>query len=99
MEHEHLMPQADKILENRLRRELDRMGYRLQKSRARDPHALTYGGYQIKDLGANALAAGCGNADRGFSLRVDDVEAWIRDARRLHERSAGRTVAVTGRSR
>jgi hypothetical protein len=37
----------DKVLENRLRRMLQRRGYQLIKSRRRDPRAIDYGGYMI----------------------------------------------------
>ena len=69
---------AEKIRENRLRRTLDRQGYRLMKSRARDPRGLTYGGYQIVDPTTGGIAAGWGNANRGYGLRLDDVERWAK---------------------
>jgi hypothetical protein len=53
------------------------MGYRLEKSRARDPDALTYGGYHIVDVEIGGLVAGWGNAGRGFSFTLNDVEAWL----------------------
>jgi hypothetical protein len=71
------MDTAEKTRENRLRRMLDRRGYTLQKSRARDPHDLTYGGYQIIDTGGNHLVAGFGNVGRGYALSLDGVEAWL----------------------
>jgi hypothetical protein len=72
------MPVADKekVRENRLRRALDRQGYRLLKSRARDPRDLTYGGYQIVDIEVGGVVAGWGNANRGYSLDLDSVEEW-----------------------
>jgi hypothetical protein len=39
--------QDPKVVENRLRDTLKRRGYRLEKSRRRDPHALTFGRYWI----------------------------------------------------
>ncbi len=68
---------AEKVLENRLRRKLQRMGYCLMKSRARDPHDLTFGGYQVVDIRSNGLAAGHGNAGRGYALSLDGVQDWI----------------------
>jgi len=68
-----------KVRENRLRRKLDRMGYRLTKSRVRDPDALTYGGYQIEDIQTGGVVAGWGNANRGYALDLDEVEVWIRE--------------------
>jgi len=69
---------AEKVREDRLRRQLDRMGYRLMKSRARDERDITYGGYQIVDASTNFLAGGWGNLNRGYALDLDGVEAWIR---------------------
>lgn len=67
----------EKVRENLARRQLDRMGYKLEKSRARDPRDLTYGGYQITDLQNGGVSAGWGNANRGYAFDLDDVEAWI----------------------
>jgi len=47
------------------------MGLRLMKRRARDPHDLTCGGYQIADL-QNRLRRGRGNAGRGYAMTLDD---------------------------
>jgi hypothetical protein len=78
--HEDAMTTGeDKVAENQLRRKLDRMGYRLMKSRARDPDDLTFGGYQIVDVQINGLVAGFGNAGRGYSYSLDDVRGWVRD--------------------
>ena len=70
---------SDKVREDRCRRKLARMGYQLMKSRARDPDALTYGGYQIIDPEINGLVAGLGNANRGYAFDLDDVEEWIKE--------------------
>jgi len=40
-------------MENKLRRKADRMGYRLVKSRRRDPDALDFGLYGLIDLETN----------------------------------------------
>jgi hypothetical protein len=68
---------AEKVLENRLRRQLQRMGYRLMKSRARDPYDITFAGYQVVDVRTNGLAAGHGNVGRGYALTLDGVQDWI----------------------
>ena len=63
--------QDEKVRENRVRRALDRQGYRLLKSRARDPLALTYGGYMIVDHEVGgAVAGGQGNAGRGYDMSL-----------------------------
>jgi hypothetical protein len=68
---------SEKVLENRLRRQLQRMGFRLMKSRARDPRDITFAGYQIADE-HNSLRVGHGNAGRGYAMTLDDVQEWIR---------------------
>jgi hypothetical protein len=68
---------AEKVLENRLRRQLHRMGYHLTKSRARDPYDITFGGYQIVNIRTNGLAGGDGNAGRGYGFTLADVQDWI----------------------
>ena len=67
-----------KVREDRARRKLHRMGFRLMKSRARDPADITYGGFLILSLGGkNGVVAGEGNQGRGYALGVDGIEAWI----------------------
>jgi hypothetical protein len=73
------MTPQEKTLENKLRRMLDRRGFTLQKSCVRDPHALTYGGYQIVDQQVGGVVAGWGNANRGFAFDLSDVVAWIKE--------------------
>jgi hypothetical protein len=78
------MQTTEKTRENLARRRLDRRGYRLEKSRARDPRDLTYGGYQIVDTGVHGgvngnVVAGWGNANRGYTLDLDGVEQWLKD--------------------
>jgi hypothetical protein len=77
-----MTPREPKTLETRLRRKAERMGYRLQKSRARDPDALTFGGYQIVDPTHGGLMAGWRYAgDRwGYGMDLNDVEAWLHDS-------------------
>lgn len=41
------MENAEKARENRLRRKAERQGYKLVKSRLRDPDATGYGTYQL----------------------------------------------------
>jgi len=38
---------------------------------------LTFGRYQIVDHAVGGVAAGWGNANRGYSLDLDDVEEWV----------------------
>jgi len=67
----------DKVRENRLRRMADRQGFRLQKSGARDPRALTFGGYQLVDLQGNEVHGGEGNVGRGFAASLEEIERFL----------------------
>jgi hypothetical protein len=62
---------VEKARENRLRRAAVRQGYRLVKSRRRDPRALDYGMYWIVNE-ANVIEAG-----HNQGLNLDEVEAWL----------------------
>lgn len=73
------MDQGEKVRENRARRMARRQGYRVMKSRARDPRALEYGGYQIVDLDVGGVVAGFGNVGRGFAFSLEDVEEWLEE--------------------
>lgn len=67
---------AEKVRENRFRRKLDRMGYRLAKSRRKDPDAIDYGLFAIIDLESSGTVHT--SAPWGiYTLTLDDVEAWI----------------------
>jgi len=67
----------EKTRENKLRRMADRYGLRLLKSRARDPRALTYGGYQLVNIQTGACDFGWGNAGRGYAASLDDIEEFL----------------------
>ena len=66
---------TEKIRENRLRAAAQRQGFRIVKSRRRDPRALDYGGYMIVNPCNNSAEAG-GMGD-GFSMSIEDVEKWL----------------------
>jgi len=67
----------EKVRENRIRRQLKRMGIILKKSRARDPHARGYEGYALIDEDFGIVIAG---AKRwAYDMSLDDVEAHIRE--------------------
>jgi hypothetical protein len=81
------MDNADKVRENRLRRMADRQGYRLVKSRARDAHALTYGGYMLMNVQLNVASLGMpGPANRGYGADLDDVEEFLTGSKRRRTR-------------
>jgi hypothetical protein len=66
-----------KVRENRLRRMADRQGYRLEKSRARDPRDLTFGGYQLINIEIGGVDFGWGNANRGYAASLDEIEEYL----------------------
>ena len=72
MDLNEMTAQEYKVLENRLRRAAVRQGLRLEKSRARDPRAITFGTYRLTDPATNTVVA-CGRAD-GYGLTLDEVE-------------------------
>jgi len=75
-------------VEHRLRETLKRRGYRLEKSRRRDPHALTYGRYwiilekQMPYSTAFLVPASEGDPDRAFTMTLDQVDAWCRSGKK-----------------
>jgi len=64
------------VKENRLRRMAERQGYRLQKSRRRDPRAVDYGGFMLIDIGKNFAVFG-GNPF-AYSASLDDIEHFLK---------------------
>jgi hypothetical protein len=82
---------SDDVRENRLRRRAAARGYRVQKSRRRDPLAVGFGRYAVYDLLADGtlVAGGINTLD---ALTLDEVEAFLNEARRnvQAERPGGR---------
>jgi hypothetical protein len=66
-----------KTFENRLRRAADRQGYRLEKSRTRDPRAADYGTYQLVDIRVGGVVYADWDALRGYGLHLCDVAEWL----------------------
>jgi hypothetical protein len=62
------MQQSEITRERGLRGRVERLGYKLRKSRGRASRLPHFGGYMIVDPEHNALV----------SLDIDDVEAWLR---------------------
>lgn len=73
--------QQHKVKENRLRRAAERQGYRLVKSRRRDPRALDYGLYVlIADTAGNRLPraqAPVSTFARGEGKTLDEIESEL----------------------
>jgi hypothetical protein len=65
------MAEETKVFENRMRRAVARQGYRLTKSRVRDPRAVDFGRYYIVD-GRNQVIAGL-----GARMMLKDVERLV----------------------
>ena len=74
----------DKNRESRLRGKLDRMSYRLIKSRSRDDRVLGYGGFMILDKWKNVVVDGA--VPHAFSLSLDDVETLTKNRPRYWPR-------------
>jgi len=76
----------DKVHVNLLRRAAARQGLVLHRSRRRDPRALDYGLYWLKDGTGTAVAASAGAS-------LDEIEAYL--AAGTPERSRGHIGGVT----
>lgn len=74
------MTEDDKVRENRLRRVAERRGFRLEKSRRRDPNAIDYGGYMLID--AFREAAVLGSAPYAYSSDLDEIEAYLDEGKK-----------------
>lgn len=70
------METEDKVRENRLRRMAGRYGYKLVKSRIRDPRALGFGGYNLVDVSTNG-AVYPSNPVNIYSADLDDIEHFL----------------------
>lgn len=69
------METKEKIHENKLRRMAKRQGYRLMKSRRRDPNAYDYGGYMLVDERTNGIMYG--SYPLPFSASIEEVEDFL----------------------
>jgi len=72
---------SEKVLENRVRRMADRQGYRLLKSRRRDPRAYDFGGYMIVDVQTGGAVYG--SNPMPYSLSLQDALEWLEDDGRI----------------
>jgi len=55
----------------------DRQGFRLEKSRRRDPRAWDFGTYQLVDPRTNVIVASDHAIGRGYGLDLDAIEEWL----------------------
>jgi hypothetical protein len=70
------MVDVEKVREARLRRMCDRRGFRLDKSRRRDPNAIGFGGFKVVDSRDNVVL---GHVGHEFSATLDEIETWLDD--------------------
>ncbi|HKJ74360.1 MAG TPA: hypothetical protein VKA19_09620 [Alphaproteobacteria bacterium] len=68
---------TDKARENRLRRMADRRGYRLVKSRSRDPQAVDFGLYALLDYETGGAVNPAIAGRWQCSWTLDEVETWL----------------------
>jgi len=68
---------SEKTRENRLRRVADRCGYRLEKSRSRDPRALDFGLYALLNVRTGGAVNPALLQRWTCSWSLDEVEDWL----------------------
>ena len=72
-----------KTYENRVRRMAERQGYRLEKSRRRDPLARGYGLYVIIEAERRLpVTHEDGPGDTIHTLTLEEAEKWLLDSNR-----------------
>jgi hypothetical protein len=76
------MEASAKVRENRLRRMAERQGFRLVKSRRRDPLAVDYGRYRVET--GDGVEPARFASTMGWGLTLDEVEKRLNQ--RDHER-------------
>lgn len=78
-EIEGYSPNEFKTYENLLRRAAARQGYKLSKSRARDPRAVDFGTYMLVDIEANAPSVYGLTSGYGLTVREIHIALLGRD--------------------
>ena len=68
---------ADKVREDRIRRAASRLGYRLEKSRRRNPGAIGYGTFWLVDRHTGNVATWGPGDSHGHGYTLDAVEKWL----------------------
>jgi hypothetical protein len=68
-----------KSAEIQQRRRAERQGLVLERSRRRDPHALDFGRYVLRDKQSGAVAFGGPDHERPFEYgpELDDIARWL----------------------
>ena len=62
----------EKVRENRMRRMAQRQGWRLIKSKRRDPRAVDFGQFWLVDIYTNGAVTG-----GQFGISLDEVEEFL----------------------
>ena len=77
--------------EDQLRHAARALGLRLEKSPAKDPRDLTFGGYMLVHMERNAVAYGAaGHTGRGYSLTLNGVEAYLKRRQKQQKKETSR---------
>lgn len=86
------MADTAKAQENRLRRMASRQGFKLVKSKRRDPQAVDHGNWMVVNAQTNNVEAG-GSCFFG----IDDVEKFLTGEKPNREKSILNTLMIRGR--
>jgi hypothetical protein len=65
----------EKVMENRVRRVAHRRGYKVIKSRRRDPKAIDYGGFMLIDARKNTVILG--GSPIAYSATIEEIESYL----------------------
>jgi hypothetical protein len=77
--------------EDQLRHAARALGLRLEKSPAKDPRDLTFGGYMLVHMERNAVAYGAaGHTGRGYTLTLNAVEAYLKRCQKQQKKETSR---------
>ena len=87
-----MMTITDKSRENRARRIAERRGYRIEKSRRRDPRATDHGRYQLIDAATNTIAS-----IGGPWLTLHEVERQLEILSAVDEPNAVRLIQAVAK--
>lgn len=80
----------EKVRENRVRRVAERRGYRLTRSRRRDPLAFDFGGYMLVETFRNVVVLG--GEPHAFAASLDDVETYLEGGAKSVTKTAKRSA-------
>jgi hypothetical protein len=66
------------LVENRVRLMAERRSMRLHRSRRRDPQAVDYGRYMLRDANSRVAVAGISSEGRAM-WTLSDIETYLRE--------------------